>query len=45
NAKAVIELLIEQAEENGAALMVATHDHRIASYFKQIVTLEAGGAI
>ncbi len=45
NAKTVIELLVEQASENGAALMVATHDHRIVPYFSQIVTLGAEGTL
>lgn len=31
NAAAVMQLLLDQAEENGAALLVATHDSRILS--------------
>lgn len=41
NAKTVIELMVEQAGESGAALMVATHDARLVPYFDRIVTLEA----
>lgn len=41
NAKTVIELMMEQAGESGAALMVATHDARLVPYFDRIVTLEA----
>lgn len=45
NAKAVAELLTGQAEENGAALIVATHDSRIAPYFKNVVTLDEEGKL
>jgi putative ABC transport system ATP-binding protein len=39
NAEAVMSLLNAQAEETGAALVVATHDHRIIHHFKTIIRL------
>lgn len=39
NAKAVITLLTTQAKETGAALLIATHDHRIKNHFTHIITL------
>lgn len=40
NALVVADLLVEQAKETGAALLVATHDHRIASRFDAILDLQ-----
>lgn len=40
NAQAVIELLQKQALDTGAALLIATHDSRIKSRFKNIISLE-----
>lgn len=39
NAEAVITLLNRQAREADAALVIATHDHRITSHFKNIIRL------
>lgn len=39
NCKTVIELLIQQAQQTNANLIVITHDHRIQSYFKNSITL------
>lgn len=39
NCKKVIELLIKQAEQTDANLIVITHDHRIKSYFQNTITL------
>lgn len=39
NAQAVIELLLHQAQEANAALLVATHDGRIAKHFSQVISL------
>ncbi|WP_159023363.1 ABC transporter ATP-binding protein [Formosa sp. L2A11] len=39
NCKKVIELLIEQAAQTQANLIVITHDHRIKSYFQNTITL------
>jgi len=39
NAEAVMSLLTRQAEETGAALVVATHDSRILRHFKNIINL------
>lgn len=39
NCKIVIDLLIEQAKENNANLIVITHDSRIKSYFQKTITL------
>ena len=39
NARATIELLLEQAAACGASLLVATHDARIVSYFDQRLAL------
>jgi len=41
NAKAVMDLLIRQAEQTGAALLIATHDSRIVSYFSNVIRLSA----
>jgi putative ABC transport system ATP-binding protein len=41
NAQIVMALLETQARESGAALVVATHDHRIADRFQTIVRLDA----
>jgi putative ABC transport system ATP-binding protein len=40
NAQAVMALLNKQAEETGAALLIATHDNRIIHHFENIVRLE-----
>lgn len=42
NARRVMEVLMFQAQENKAALLVATHDRRIADYFDSVVMLDAG---
>ncbi|SNT16487.1 putative ABC transport system ATP-binding protein [Ekhidna lutea] len=39
NCQKVIDLLKSQAEETGATLIVATHDHRVKSEFKNQLTL------
>jgi len=39
NCKKVIEMLKSQAEETGATLIVATHDHRVKSEFKNQLAL------
>lgn len=39
NCKKVIDLLKSQAEETGATLIVATHDHRVKSEFKNQLSL------
>lgn len=39
NCKKVIDLLKSQAEETGATLIVATHDHRVKSEFKNELDL------
>lgn len=40
NAEAVMALLNAQAKETGAALVVATHDHRISRHFKTVMRLD-----
>lgn len=40
NAQIVMDLLMTQAKETGAALLMATHDHRIKNRFEKIVTLD-----
>ncbi|MBI1215379.1 MAG: ATP-binding cassette domain-containing protein [Alphaproteobacteria bacterium] len=40
NAEAVMNLLGKQAQETGAALLIATHDNRITHHFENIVRLE-----
>ncbi len=39
NCKIVIELLIKQAEQTNANLIVITHDNRIKSFFQNSITL------
>lgn len=39
NCKAVIELLINQAKQTNANLIVITHDHRIQSFFQNSMSL------
>ena len=39
NCELVMQLLLEQAKNNGANLMVITHDHRIKPMFNNIITL------
>ncbi|WP_237275610.1 ABC transporter ATP-binding protein [Tenacibaculum ovolyticum] len=39
NCKIVIELLINQAKQTKANLIVITHDHRIKSFFQNSITL------
>ena len=39
NCKIVIELLINQAKQTNANLIVITHDHRIKSFFQNSITL------
>lgn len=41
NTEKVIELLFNQAKENGATLVVSTHDARINPYFKTIKEMRA----
>ncbi len=40
NAKAVLELLMAQADETGAALVIATHDNRIVPSFSKVIRLQ-----
>lgn len=40
NAQTVMNLLEDQAEDTGAALLIATHDNRITSHFETIINLE-----
>ena len=40
NAEAVMTLLNKQAADTGAALLIATHDHRIVHHFKNVIRLE-----
>lgn len=42
NAMAVMDLLEQQAQDTGAALLIATHDNRIKDRFRRIVTLTPG---
>ena len=39
NCKIVMELLIKQAKQTNANLIVITHDHRIQSFFQNSITL------
>ena len=39
NCNAVLQLLLQQAEENSANLVVITHDSRIKSAFNNVITL------
>ena len=39
NCKKVIELLLKQAAQTHANLIVITHDHRIKSYFQNTISL------
>lgn len=39
NCEKVVALLLEQAEQNASTLVVATHDHRIKSHFKNCLEL------
>jgi len=39
NCKAVLELLINQAEKTKANLIIITHDHRVKPYFNNSITL------
>ena len=41
NAKAVLDLLMAQAAESGAALVVATHDNRIVPAFSTVIRLQS----
>lgn len=43
NAEAVARLLLNLSEETGTALLVATHDDRLAPYFSRTLSLENGG--
>ncbi|PZP55142.1 MAG: ABC transporter ATP-binding protein [Micavibrio aeruginosavorus] len=45
NALKVMTLLEEQAEENNAALLVATHDNRISGRFPKIISLGLSGRV
>ena len=40
NAIKVMDLLFEQAEETGAALLIATHDGRIKDRFQTVINLD-----
>jgi putative ABC transport system ATP-binding protein len=40
NAQAVMDILLREAHEAGAALLVATHDHRIVGHFPHVISLE-----
>ncbi|WP_370177127.1 ATP-binding cassette domain-containing protein [Alteriqipengyuania sp.] len=42
NAEAVAKLLLELSEQAGTALLVATHDDRLAPYFSRTLRLESG---
>jgi len=41
NAMIVVDLLKKQAAENGAALLIATHDNRIIPHFDNVIRLES----
>ncbi len=41
NCEAAIRLLLAQAGEHGATLLVATHDARIKAHFSRVITLDA----
>ena len=41
NCAAAIKLLLDQAGEHGATLLVATHDQRIKSHFHQVLEMTA----
>lgn len=41
NAESVLHLLVAQAAEAGAALIVATHDSRVLNHFKNVLRLAA----
>jgi putative ABC transport system ATP-binding protein len=40
---AVADVLRRSAREEGAALLIATHDHRLREYFSTVITVEALG--
>lgn len=40
NARMVMSLLEKQADDTGAALLIATHDNRIKARFEKVITLE-----
>src|SRR5262245_29312811 len=42
NGQAAIRLLIEQAREEGALLIVVTHDQRLTGLFDRILHLDSG---
>jgi ABC-type lipoprotein export system ATPase subunit len=44
NAEAAIALLLAQAREQRATLIVATHDARIKSHFQNVISLHAGAS-
>jgi len=41
NARAMLDLLTEIAREQGAALVIATHDHRVTQAMDTVLTMEA----
>lgn len=41
NAKIVIDLIIRQAQDSGAALIIATHDTRIINQFENVIQLDS----
>ncbi|MAS87253.1 MAG: ABC transporter ATP-binding protein [Micavibrio sp.] len=41
NAKTVIDLIIKQAQDSGAALIISTHDTRIINQFENIIRLDS----
>ena len=45
NAKMVIDLIIRQAQETNAALVIATHDHRIIDQFDTVIHLRASQSL
>jgi ABC-type lipoprotein export system ATPase subunit len=45
NAEAAIALLLAQAREQRATLIVATHDARIKSHFQNVISLHAGASV
>lgn len=42
NARVVTDLLLDQAKQTGATLIVATHDNRIEPAFNRVITMDKG---
>jgi ABC-type lipoprotein export system ATPase subunit len=38
----VVQLLLKQARDDGATLLMATHDYELMSRFDRVVNLEGG---